>query len=131
MSIIPEAFADIMETKALAYLATLGPDGAPQVSPVWFTWDGEKLRFSTLKSRQKGRNMARFPRMSVAITDPENPYRSLELRGTVELLDDPEKLYPHVVNRKYLGTDADPAHLPPEDERVIGVFTPEKVLSFG
>ncbi len=131
MSIIPERFADIMQSTALAYLATTGPDGAAQVSPVWFIWDGAALRFSTLRARQKCRNMEREPRMAVAITDPANPYRSLELRGTVVLEDDPDKLYPHVVNRKYLGTDADPAHLPPEDKRVIGVFTPEKVLVFG
>ena len=131
MGIVPDQFNDIMESTALAYLATTGPDGAPQVSPVWFTWDGAVLRFSTLRARQKCRNMEREPRMAVAITDPANPYRSLELRGTVELVDDPDKLFPHVVNRKYLGQAADPAHLPPADQRVIGVFTPEKVLVFG
>src|SRR5260370_8616856 len=83
MASIPEPYPDLLQSTALAYLATIGPKGEPQVSAVWFTWDGTHLLFALNKKRQKYRNLLREPRGAIAIADPANPYRALGTRGTV------------------------------------------------
>ncbi len=70
---IPEQYLDLLESTALANVATIGPTGAPQVNPVWFGWDGTNLRFSQTKTRQKLQNIQREPRIAVSIIDPANP----------------------------------------------------------
>ena len=91
MTTIPESHADLLGKKGFAHVATLQPDGAPQLSVVWFEWDGEHVLFSTDRKRQKMRNVGRDPRVAILITDPENPYRYLELRGRIERVDpDPQ-----------------------------------------
>ena len=71
-----------------AHLATVRPDGSPQTQVMWFVWDGERIRMTHTKTRQKYRNFQREPRVALSIADPENPYRFLEIRGTVERIDD-------------------------------------------
>src|ERR1700730_14816691 len=83
MSTIPESHLDILQSTAVAYMATIGPKGEPQASPVLFGWDGTHLFFSMNKIRQKHRNLLREPQVAIAIADPTNPYRSLEIRGKV------------------------------------------------
>lgn len=83
MSAIPESYQDLLHSKALAMLATTGADGAPQVTPVWFDWDGEHIVFSTARGRQKDRNIGRQPRVAVAIVDPANIYRYIQIRGVI------------------------------------------------
>ncbi len=92
MSIIPEQSLELLQSTALAYMATIGPKGEPQVSAVWFTWDGAHLLFALNKGRQKYRNLLREPRVAIAIADPANPYHALEIRGTVARIDeDPQR----------------------------------------
>lgn len=89
--VIPADAADLLASTALAHVATIGPDGAPQVNPVWFDWDGRYLRFSQTARRQTYRSVRRDPRIAVSIVDPGNPYRSLELRGVVARIEpDPD-----------------------------------------
>jgi nitroimidazol reductase NimA-like FMN-containing flavoprotein (pyridoxamine 5'-phosphate oxidase superfamily) len=71
--LIPESHAPILESKAVAHLATVGPDGAPQSTPVWFDWDGERLILNTNKWRKKYRNIVRNPRVAVSIANPDKP----------------------------------------------------------
>lgn len=73
MGVIPASHRDILEGKGFAHVATLGPDGAPQSNPVGFEWDGDTLRFSQTKTRQKYRNLQRNPRIAVSILDSETP----------------------------------------------------------
>jgi len=126
---IPETHRDILEKKGLAQVATIGPGGEPQSSPVWFGWDGTSLKFSHLKSRQKYRNLAADPRVAVSITDPDNPYRYLEIRGEAEIEDDPEKRYIDEMAQKYMGRDY-PANQP-GDERIIVKVRPQHVTQMG
>jgi PPOX class probable F420-dependent enzyme len=77
----------ILRSRAVAHLATIGPDGAPQSSPVWFLWDGGHLTFTHTTTRQKYRNIQRDPRVAVSITDVEDPYTYAELRGRVERIE--------------------------------------------
>ena len=86
---IPEEFRPLLESRALALVSTLGPGGAPQTSPIWFLFDGGRLRFSLVEGRQKLRNLRRDPRVSVVVIDPSRPTHYIELRGTVELAPDP------------------------------------------
>src|SRR5581483_8166331 len=81
MAEIPGKFRDLFEKKAFASLATLMPDGRPQVTPIWIDFDGQHLLINSAKGRQKDKNMRREPRVSLSIQDPENPYRYLEVRG--------------------------------------------------
>ena len=91
-NVIPEKYRDLFQKKAFASLGTLMPDGRPQVTPVWCDFDGEHVIFNSAKGRQKDKNVRRDPRVALAIVDPDNPYRYLEIRGkVVEIADDIER----------------------------------------
>jgi PPOX class probable F420-dependent enzyme len=84
---IPESHADLLGEPRFIHLATIGPDGAPQVQPIWTIWDGEFLRFTTTTTRQKYKNVIKDPHISISVHDPEAPYRYLEVRGVVEQIE--------------------------------------------
>jgi len=128
---IPESHADLLESTALAGIATIGPHGEPQVNPVWFGWDGTHFKFSQTTTRQKYRNVQREPRIAVSIVDPTNPFRYLEIRGNVVRIDpDPEKAFIDEMAKKYLGMDTYPWSQP-GDERVVVVVEPEHTTQMG
>ncbi|BBL78510.1 PPOX class F420-dependent enzyme [Rubrobacter xylanophilus] len=128
---IPESHRDLLESRALAHVATIGPKGEPQCNPVWFDWDGEYIKFSQTTARQKYRNVRRDPRVALSIVDPENPYRYLEIRGVVEKIeDDPDYAFINAMAKKYLGVDEYPYHQP-GDERVIVHVRPEHTTHMG
>jgi hypothetical protein len=74
MVAIPAGYHDLLERPLHGHLATTRPDGSVQVSPIWFDWDGELLRFAHTTKRQKYRNVQRDPRVAMSISDPDNPY---------------------------------------------------------
>ncbi len=124
---IPEKFRDLFQKKAFASLATVMPDGQPQVTPVWVDYDGHNVIVNTARGRVKDKNMQRDPKVSLAIIDPENPYRYMEVRGKVTEVT--EKGADDSINRlakKYLGVDVYPYRQPGE-VRVIYKITPERV----
>jgi PPOX class probable F420-dependent enzyme len=125
--VIPEPYADLLASTALAHVATIGPDGAPQSSPVWFDWDGTFLRFAQVtRYLQKVRNLQREPRVALSIVDPANAYRYLEVRGTIERIEpDPTWAFSNAMAKKYLGQDRYPFGKP-GDEWVIVVIRPER-----
>ena len=73
----------IFDKKVLAHVATLGPDGAPQVTPVWVMLDGEDIIINTALGRAKARNLASDARVAVSLTDPDNLYAAIVVRGSV------------------------------------------------
>jgi PPOX class probable F420-dependent enzyme len=81
----PEKFLDLLkdETKAYLFLATVMPDGSPQVTPVWFNTDGEHILINSNEGRVKDRNMKAHPKVAMVIQDPSTPYRYLQIRGEV------------------------------------------------
>ena len=81
---LPASHADLLERPLFGHLATVAPDGSPHSSVMWFAWDGDVLRFTHTSTRQKFRNLQHEPCVALSIHDPENPYRSLEVRGVVE-----------------------------------------------
>jgi PPOX class probable F420-dependent enzyme len=129
--LIPVGYEDLLESTALAHVATLGPHGEPQSNPVWFDWDGEHVKFSQTKARQKYRNLQRDPRIALSIVDPENPYRYLEIRGEVTRVEeDPNIDFISSMAKKYLGLDRYPYHQP-GDERVVVFVRPEHTNQMG
>lgn len=128
---IPEKYADILQSKSVAHIATIGPHGEPQSSPVWFGWDGEHVLFSLTKARQKYHNLQRNPRIALSITDPKEILRYLEIRGQVVRVDeDPNLDFINSMAKKYLGLDKYPWHQPGE-ERVVIVVQPEHTTAQG
>jgi PPOX class probable F420-dependent enzyme len=130
MSRVPESHLDILNSTALAYIATSGPKGAPQVSPVWFGWDGSRIFFSMNSVRQKHRNLRRDPRLAIAIADPTNPYRSLEIRGVARIDDDPTHDFAKLLSQKYLQRDPTSEENPPQEARIVVMVEPEQVFVF-
>ncbi|MDQ1510109.1 MAG: hypothetical protein QOG50_1953 [Actinomycetota bacterium] len=123
-----EAIRKLLDGKNFATVATLNPDGSPQASVVWVLRESDAILFSTTRSRQKARNLARDPRISLTIFDLENPYHSVELRGTAELIADPEKALSKRLSQKYLGED--PPAEPESADRVIVSVIPTKITEF-
>ena len=87
----PESHADLLTKPTFAHLATIRPDGAPQSSVMWFDWDGERIRMTHTKTRQKFRNLTEEPRVALSIVDPDDSYRFLEVRGVVEAVEDDDE----------------------------------------
>ena len=85
---IPAAYDDLLTATNTAILVSLGVDGAPHASPVWFLYDDGRIVVSTTADRQKHRNLVRDPRVAFTVVDPAKPLRYLEVRGTVELAED-------------------------------------------
>ncbi len=112
---IPEPFQDLFKKKAFAQLATLMPDGSPQVSPVWCDFDGRYILVNSAKGRLKDRNIRRDPRVSLDLMDPDNPYRHLSIRGRVaEITEDGADQHIDKLAKKYLGVDRYPNRAPGE-----------------
>jgi PPOX class probable F420-dependent enzyme len=123
-----EATRDLLDGRNFATVATVNPDGGPQTSVVWILREGDTVAFSTTAGRRKARNLARDPRISVSVFDTGNPYHSVEIRGTAELVEDTGKSLPKALSRKYLGEDPPPE--PDEMVRLIVRVTPDKVNIF-
>lgn len=131
MATIPEKYRDLFNKRAFASLATTMPDGRPQVTPVWIDYDGKHVIFNSAKGRQKDRNVRREPRVAMAIIDPENPYRFLEIRGrVVEITEKGADDHIDKMAKKYMGKDKYPGRAPGE-VRVIYKIEPEHTTSMG
>jgi PPOX class probable F420-dependent enzyme len=128
---IPEKFRDLLTKKAFAHLATIMQDGSPQVTPVWFDFDGTHVRINSAKGRVKDKNMRRNRQVALAIQDPENPYRYLGVRGQVEeITETGADAHIDLLTKKYLGQDRYPYRQPGE-ARVIYRIRPDHVSTMG
>lgn len=95
----------LLEQPLFASLATVGPDGHPQVTVVWLHVEGDRVVFNTAEGRAKHRNMAADPRVTVLLLDPANGYRYAELRGRVEMTTEGGDAGIDALAQKYLGSD--------------------------
>ena len=124
MKHVPETYQDLLaeETKAIAFLATLMPDGSPQVTPVWFNTDGQYLLINSAKGRVKDRNMRHRPRVAVTLMAMEDPYRYLQIRGeVVEITEVGGEDHINALSLKYRGRRFD---IPAGETRVIYKIRP-------
>jgi len=123
MVAVPEGYESLLERPLYGHLATVRPDGSPQVNAMWFAWDGERLRFTHTVKRQKYRNIAANPMVAMSVVDPDNPYRFLEVRGVVEeIVPDPTGAFYLKLNDRYSGPLTEPP--PDKADRVVLVVRP-------
>ncbi len=128
---IPDKYRDLFTKRAFASLGTLMNDGSPQVTPVWVDLEGDLVVVNTARGRQKDKNMRRDPRVALAIIDPENPYRYLEIRGRVaEITEDGADAHIDKMAKKYLGADKYPYRQSGE-VRVMFKIRPERTSTMG
>ena len=128
---IPDQFKDLFSKAAFAHLATLMPDGSPQVTPVWCDFDGTNVRVNSAKGRVKDKNMRRNKKVALSVQDPENPYRYLAMRGeVVEVTEEGADAHIDSLAKKYLGKDKYPFSGPGE-VRVIYKIRPVNVHTMG
>jgi PPOX class probable F420-dependent enzyme len=131
MPAIPASHRDLFDKKSFAHIATVGADGAPQVTPVWIDYDGTHIRFNTARGRVKTRNLERNPRVALSVQDPDNPYRYLQVRGRVtEMIEKGADAHIDALAKKYTGQDRY-AHRQPGEVRVTVKISPEKIQSMG
>jgi PPOX class probable F420-dependent enzyme len=132
MAEIPATFSDLMDSpRAFAHLATVSPNGAPQVTPVWFDVADGKVRVNSAKGRVKSRNMAEGAKVALSILDPDNAYRYIQVRGTVTRATEAGgDAHIDALAKKYLGQDSYPFRKEGE-VRVIFEITPTGVDTMG
>lgn len=119
MKQVPETERDLLadETKAFAFLATLMPDGSPQVTPVWFNTDGEHILVNSARGRVKDRNMRKRPQVALTLMSMADPYRYVQIRGeVVEISEVDAADHIHALSMKYRGR---PFDIPAGQVRVI------------
>ncbi len=126
MAQIPPEVRRFIEGKNFGFVATLMPDGSPQVSPVWMDIEGDYILVNTVKGRVKDRNTDRDPRVSIAIADSANPYKYCEIRGrVVEKTSKGAAEHIDKLANKYLGVSRFEG---PRENRLIWRIKPEKVF---
>ncbi len=129
---IPEKFLELFSgKKAFANIATVMPDGSPQVTPIWFDYTNGKIRINTARGRVKDKNMKVGAKVALAIMDPANPYRYIQVRGPV--VNETEKgADAHIdsLAKKYMDVDKYPFHQPGV-ARVIYEIEPASVQVMG
>ena len=131
MTDIPSGFKDLLEKKAFASLATVNADGTPQVTPVWFDRDGRQIRINTAKGRIKDKNLRSRPAVALAIMDPDNPYRYLQIRGRVaSVTETGADAHIDSLAKKYLGKDRYP-YRKADEVRVIFAIAPDRIQVMG
>jgi PPOX class probable F420-dependent enzyme len=127
---IPDKYRDLFQKPAFGVLATLMPDGQPQLTPVWVDWQDGHVIVNSAKGRQKDKNIERDRRVTITLIDPENPYRYVEVRGRVdEITQTNADTHIDKMAKKYLGKDKYPFRQPGE-VRVMYKIAPQHVSGF-
>lgn len=124
---LAEARRRFLDLPIYAALGTVRPDGTPQVNPMWFSYDGEHIRFTHLRTRAKFRNLQANPGMALSLLDPEDPFSYLEVRGRlVDVVDDPTGAFYVELQNRY----GNPSTVPPPDaaDRVILLMSVDRLL---
>jgi PPOX class probable F420-dependent enzyme len=126
---IPASHRDLLDGPHVVSLATVGADGLPQVTAIWAMLDGDAVRTSLYRGRQKYRNLLANPNATLFAIDPTNQYRTLEVRGTADIADDPDLGFLQRLLSCY-GTDLEGFH-GPKDDRVVVTLDPARVVALG
>lgn len=131
MAQIPEKYRDIFTRKSFVHLATLMPDGSPQVSPVWVDLDGDHILINSAEGRLKDKNIRRDSRVALSVTDPDNPYRHVAIRGkVVDITTEGADEHIDRMAKKYMDKDKYPFRSP-DEVRVLYRIEAEKIGSMG
>ena len=123
-AIIPDGYERLLTEPFYGSLGTIRPDNTVQVSPMWFLYDGDTIRFTHTTKRAKFRNLQSNPSMSLAVFDPKNETRYLEVRGRlIEVIPDPTAAFYVVLGKRYGNANQQPPADAPD--RVILVMSIE------
>jgi PPOX class probable F420-dependent enzyme len=129
---IPESYHDLFERQTFAHVATVMPDGTPQVTPVWVDYDTgrDRLLVNTARGRQKERNLAANPKVGVSMLDPEDAYRWCSVRGEVTAITE-DGAVEHIdeLARRYMDVEEYPNHDAEDTPRVIIEIRPDSVVT--
>ena len=131
MAEIPASHRDLFENPNFAHVATIMPDGSPQVTPVWIDIDGNEIVFNTAAGRLKDKNLERDGRVALSVADQANPYRYIQVRGTIaaRTTDGAEEHIDRMA-KKYMNLDSYP-YRNAEETRLIYRIKPERVQAYG
>jgi PPOX class probable F420-dependent enzyme len=133
---VPESHVDLLTGPYLATFTTIAPDGQPENTVVWCSWDGEHVLVNTAAGRRKWKNVRDNPKVALTVIDPKDPYRWVDVRGAVESIEpdiDNANINAHA--KVYVGADSyyggfAPAERAASEQRVILKVRPERVLAF-
>lgn len=129
---IPRSFRDILEKESFGHVATINPNGTVHNTPVWTDHDGgDAVLINTLKGRHKERNLRRNPNITISITDPENPYRYLAVRGQATLSKDGAADHIDKLANQYLDAETYPHHDEEEAPRILVRIPADHVVTRG
>jgi PPOX class probable F420-dependent enzyme len=126
---VPASHQDLVERPLIAHFATVRSDGSVQSNPMWFRWDGDRLRLTHTRTRKKFRNVAHEPRVALSILDPGDSQRYLEVRGVVEAIEDDTGAPFYQSLREHYGATSAPIR--DADVRVVLVIRPTTILARG
>ncbi|MEE1942288.1 PPOX class F420-dependent oxidoreductase [Streptomyces sp. TRM 70361] len=132
-AVLSDNLKQLLDKPVFVSVATVQPDGRPQVSPVWAKRDGDAVLICTTVDRRKTRNIERDPRVSVVVQDPDSPYEYAEIRGAATLTTEGGQELIDELSVKYTGkryADFNPA-AGRDAERVVVRVTPERVTGMG
>jgi PPOX class probable F420-dependent enzyme len=120
----PESHRDLLERPLFAHFATVTPSGAPRVNPMWFLWDDDQgvVKLTHTDQRHNFRNVQKNPRVALSITDPDDQYRYIQVRGVIERVDkDPTGAFYQSLQQRYRGRTTE---VKDKDARVIFTIRP-------
>jgi len=126
MTLFPESHQDLLNAQ-VASLATIGRDGYPQVTEIWFLYDNGELKLSLTTSRLKTRNLRRDPRCALFLLDLANPSRYLAVRGDAKIESDDDYTFAHKLGAKY-SADLE-EYDPPGESRIAVTIEPKNVYA--
>ena len=129
MTVIPDPARTWFDEPEFATVATILPDGRPQLSVVWIERDGDDVLVSTVKGRRKHLNIERDPRVTVLVYPKDNPYSYVEVRGTATMTEEGGRALIDRLAAKYLGLDRYLADDGTDNVRVVVRITPDKVVT--
>ncbi len=133
---IPEAYRDLLDRPVVVSLATINPDGQPQVTPVWCDYDGEYVRVNSSGGRRKVKNMESRPQVTVLAIDPKDHYRWMEVQGVVEeVIENQDEAVAHInkLSNEYDGRPDFFSNKPGQrgEQRIIFKIRPTRVAANG
>jgi PPOX class probable F420-dependent enzyme len=126
---VPASHQDLVERPLIAHFATVRSDGSVQSNPMWFNWDGDRMRLTHTRTRKKFRNVSHEPRVALSILDPDDSQRYLEIRGIVESIDDDTGAPFYQSLREHYNATSSPIR--DADVRVVLVIRPTTILARG
>lgn len=129
MAHLGDAAAKLFSDVNYAQLATIRPDGTAQVTPIWVHTDGEKVYFNTARGRAKHRNIDRDPRVTIHVSNNQNPFEYVSVTGCAEMTEEGADEHINSLSAKYIGQDPYP-YKQPGEVRVKVVVRPDKVDYF-